>query len=124
MNIEEIRNYCLSKPATEESLPFDEDTLVFKVMGKMFALISITNPDTLNLKCEPEYALELREKYAAIRPGWHMNKIHWNTVQISSGLNKKFISELIDHSYEQVVSKMPKKMQDEILKKSRKATWE
>ncbi len=124
MNIEEIRNYCLSKPGTEETLPFDEDTLVFKVMGKMFALISITDPDTINLKCEPEYAIELREKYEAIRPGWHMNKKHWNTVELITGLSTKFISELIDHSYQQVVSNMPKKLQDEVFKKTRKATWE
>lgn len=124
MNIEEIRNYCLAKPGTEETLPFDEDTLVFKVMGKMFALISISDSGTINLKCEPEYAIELREKYEAIRPGWHMNKKHWNTVELTTGLSKKFISELIDHSYQQVVSNMPKKLQDEVFKKTRKATWE
>lgn len=124
MNIEELRNYCLSKPATEETLPFDEDTLVFKVLGKMFALISISHPDTVNLKCDPEYAAELREKYEAIRPGYHMSKKHWNTVELNSGLGKKLICDLIDHSYDQVVAGMPKKLQNEVFKVTRKATWE
>ena len=124
MNIEEIRNYCLSKAGTEETLPFDEDTLVFKVVGKMFALISITEPDSINLKCDPEYAVELREKYDAVKPGFHMNKKHWNTVELHTGLDAIFICELINHSYEQVVAGLPKKLQNEVFKMTRKATWE
>jgi predicted DNA-binding protein (MmcQ/YjbR family) len=124
MNIEDIRNYCLSKPCTEETLPFDNDTLVFKVMGKMFALMSITEADTINLKCDPEYAAELRESYTEIVPGWHMHKKYWNTVSLHSGLEGHFIKSLIDHSYEQVVAGMPKKLQNEVFKNTRKATWE
>ena len=124
MNIEELRNYCLSKPATEEGLPFNNDVLVFKVVGKMFALISISEPDTVNLKCDPGYAIELREKYEAIKPGFHMNKKMWNTVALTTGLSAKFLRELIDHSYEQVVAGLPKKLQNEVFKSTRKATWE
>ncbi len=108
MNIEEIRSYCLEKLHTTEELPFDEVTLVFKVKGKMFALISMDNPDTMNLKCEPEYAVELREQYEnQIVPGWHMNKKHWNTV--STSLPSSFLKSLIDHSFDEVVKKLPKK---------------
>lgn len=124
MDIEDIRNFCLSKPCTEETLPFDNDTLVFKVMGKMFALISISEADTINLKCEPEYAAELRESHADIVPGWHMNKKYWNTVSLHTGLERDFIISLIEHSYDQVVAGMPKKMQNEVFKSTRKATWE
>lgn len=114
----------MAKPAVEETLPFDNDTLVYKVAGKMFLLISITEADSINVKCEPEYAIELREKYDAIKPGWHMNKKYWNTVELHTGLGGKLIRELIDHSYTQVVAAMPKKLQNEVLGKSRKATWE
>ena len=124
MNIEEIRNFCLAKPAVEEALPFGEDTLVYKVAGKMFLLISISEADSVNLKCEPEYAIELREKYDAIKPGWHMNKKYWNTVELHTGLSSKFIRELINHSYDEVVAGMPKKLQNEVFRKTRKATWE
>lgn len=111
MNIEEIQEYCLSKKAVEETFPFDEDTLVFKVLGKMFLLISLTESNRFNVKCNPERAIELRERYAEIIPGWHMNKTMWNTVYVDGSLPKKLIVELIDHSYDEVVKGMPKKTQ-------------
>lgn len=105
MHIEALRQYCLLKPEVTESFPFDNDTLVFKVAGKMFALISLEKPTTVNLKCEPTYALELREQYPeAVRPGWHMHKKYWNTVSLDQGLPGPFIRDLIDHSYAQVVA--------------------
>ena len=118
MNLEEIREYCLSKKGVEEGLPFGEDTLVFKVMGKMFALISISAPDTINLKCDPEYASELRERYTAVQPGWHMNKKHWNTVSLHDDLGAKEIKKLIDHSFDEVVKKLPKKSRVEFENRS------
>lgn len=118
MYIDEIRSYCLSKAFTEETLPFDNDVLVFKVMGKMFALISISAPDTINLKCDPEYAVELRERYTAVQPGWHMNKKHWNTVALHEDLGTKQIKKLIDHSFDEVVKKLPKKSRMEFENRS------
>ena len=115
MNIEILREHCLSKPATEECFPFDEDTLVFKVMGKMFALTSLREPTTVNLKCEPEYAVELREQHTEIIPGFHMNKNLWNTVSFEGNLDDRFIVSLIDHSYDQVVAKLPKKVRAQML---------
>ena len=115
MFIDELREYCIAKPFTEETFPFDEDTLVFKVMGKMFALISLSEPDTVNLKCDPEYASELRERYIAVQPGYHMNKKMWNTVALQSDVDETLLRKLIDHSYEEVVKGMPKKIQREIL---------
>lgn len=114
MHIESIRNYCLAKAGTTESFPFDEDTLVFKVMGKMFALISITHSDTINLKCDPERALELRAEWEEVQPGYHMSKVHWNTVSLRGRLGDRLISELIDHSYE-LVAKSLKKAEREAL---------
>jgi len=110
MNIESLRLYCLSKKEVTESFPFDEDTLVFKVAGKMFALTSLENAVRVNLKCDPEYAQELRAEYPeAIYAGYHMNKKHWNTVVYEGGgLSTTFLKELIDHSYEMVVKKMKK----------------
>ena len=109
MNIEEIREHCISKPGTTEGFPFGEQTLVFKVMGKMFALLPLDDPVSMNLKCDPEYALELRERYEGrIRPGWHMNKKHWNTVSLVDNLESKLIGHLINHSYDLVVSKLKK----------------
>jgi len=113
MDIEIVREYCLSKPHVTESFPFDEHTLVFKVMNKMFALIGLANEDPyVNLKCDPDYALELREEYDAIRPGYHMSKKHWNSVYLEHGLTRKQIAEFIDHSYDLVVSKLPKKVRE------------
>ncbi|WMX12278.1 MULTISPECIES: MmcQ/YjbR family DNA-binding protein [unclassified Aureispira] len=115
MNIEDFRIYCLSKPGTEEGFPFDQDTLVFKVMGKMFALTSLSREGfTVNLKCDPDRALELREEYMAIQPGYHMSKKHWNTVDFEAGLRNSFLKELIDHSYEMVVKGLTKKLKEEL----------
>ncbi len=110
MNIEELREYCLSKKGAQECFPFDEDTLVVKVGGKMFALIDLIGDLSINLKCDPEKALELRENYSAIVPGYHMNKRLWNTVYINGSLSNKLIKELINHSYELVYSSLPKKI--------------
>ncbi len=103
MNIEDIREYCMAKDAVEEGFPFGEDTLVFKVNGKMFLLVSLSsNPLQFNAKCDPERAAELREQYDCIIPGYHMNKRHWNTIITDNTLTKKQLKELIDHSYELV----------------------
>ncbi|MDO9276812.1 MAG: MmcQ/YjbR family DNA-binding protein [Lutibacter sp.] len=112
MNIEEFREYCLSKNHVTESFPFDEETLVFKVAGKMFALAGLEHhPATVSLKCDPEKALELREEYDEITPGYHMNKMHWNTVIIDGNLSHKLIRELIDDSYNLVLKGLTKKQQ-------------
>ena len=116
MNIEDFRNYCLSKKGVTEGFPFDNKTLVFKVMNKMFALTSIENFISINLKCDPEKAVLLREEHPEIKPGYHMSKVHWNTVSISGDLNPTFMLELINHSYELVVNKLSKK--DQALLKS------
>jgi predicted DNA-binding protein (MmcQ/YjbR family) len=109
LSIEEIRDYCLSKPGTTESFPFDEDTLVFKVMGKMFCLTSLSEPNRINLKCDPEKAVDLRERYECVIPGFHMNKKMWNTVIIDGSVSKKLLQEWIDHSWDEVVKGLPKK---------------
>ena len=116
MDIIELRTYCLSKPYTEECLPFDENTLVFKVMKKMFALLSLDEPayPRLNLKCDPELAIELREKYTCINPGYHMNKKLWNSITVDGSVSDDLIKSWIDHSYNEVVKKLPKKLQSEI----------
>ena len=112
MNIEEFRDYCLSKNQVTESFPFDKETLVFKVAGKMFALAGLGHhPATVSLKCDPEKALELREEHDEITPGYHMNKMHWNTVIIDGNLSHKLIWELIDDSYNLVIKGLPKKQQ-------------
>lgn len=117
MNVEEFRDYCLSKQWVTEAFPFDEHTLVFKVAGKMFALFPLERlPPQANLKCDPARAIELRENYVGtIIPGYHMSKKHWNTLFLES-LPKKIIFELIDHSYELVFSKLPKKIKDGLKK--------
>jgi len=115
MNIEELRDYCLQKPAVTEGLPFGEDTLVFKVAGKMFLLTSISQGTSFNVKCEPELAVELREKYTEVQPGYHMNKKMWNTVSLDGTLTKKQLHDMIDHSYDEVVKGLPKKVQEEIV---------
>ena len=111
MNIEEFRNYCLSKKGVEETFPFDKVTLVYKVLGKIFALTGLDEEVfKVNLKCDPELAVTLREEHPGqLISGWHMNKKHWNTVYFENGLNTKFLCELIDHSYDLIVSKLPKK---------------
>jgi predicted DNA-binding protein (MmcQ/YjbR family) len=103
MNIEEFREYCLSKPAVSESFPFDENTLVFKVAGKMFALTDLANIFSINLKCQPEKCLELREHYNCVNPGYHMNKTHWNTIIVDGSVNDELLKEWIDLSYNLVV---------------------
>jgi len=109
MNVEEFHNYCLNKKGVEDCFPFDEHTLVFKVMGKMFALAGLERqPFQVNLKCDPDYAIELRENYEDIFAGYHMSKKHWNTVYFENGLETKFLCELIDHSYDLVVQKLKK----------------
>lgn len=115
MDIETFRQYCLSKKGVTEEFPFNETTLVFKVMGKMFALSGLERiPHEINLKCDPEKAMELRETYdGLIYAGYHMNKKHWNTVVIEN-LPTDLIIEMIDHSYNLVVSKLPKKLRDTI----------
>jgi predicted DNA-binding protein (MmcQ/YjbR family) len=110
MNIEEIRDHCLAKPGVTEGFPFGEDVLVFKVMNKMFALTGLEgDPPYVNLKCDPERTIELREEYEDIRPGWHMNKAQWNSVYFTGGLSRDLVLELIDHSYELVVQGLKKK---------------
>jgi predicted DNA-binding protein (MmcQ/YjbR family) len=114
LNIEEIRDYCLVKPGVTEDMPFGEDTLVFRVGEKLFLLTSISDSTQFNVKCDPELAVELRERYSEVRPGYHMNKKHWNTVHTDGSLSRKQICEMIDHSYELVLKSLPKKVQDEI----------
>lgn len=111
MNIEEIRAYCLSRESTSEDFPFDEDVLVFRTSGKIFALISLSQSDRINLKCDPVYAVELRDQFTAVRPGFHMNKKHWNTVFLNEDLEESLIYKLIDHSYECVVRSLSKSEQ-------------
>ncbi len=113
MDIETAREYCLSKKAVTECLPFDEYSLVMKVMGKMFALIDLESANKLFLKCDPEYALELRERYSAIEGAYHFNKKYWNQLFLDGGLSDKLIKHLIDHSYEEVLKKFTKKMRTE-----------
>lgn len=120
MNIEEFREYCIQKPGVTEEFPFDEETLVFKVMGKMFALTNLVGDWNLALKCDPEWAIELREQFPAIRPGYHMNKVHWNTVAMDGSLSQKLILESIDHSYQLVVAKLPGKLKNELDQLKRK----
>ncbi len=116
MNIEEFRNYCIAKKGVEETFPFGEQTLVFKVLGKMYALTGLDEIEcSANLKCDPEWAIELREQHPDdIAPGYHMSKKHWNTVRCEAGLDDGFIKKLIDHSYNLVVSSLPKKIQEEL----------
>lgn len=113
MNIEEIRAYCISKAHVTESFPFDESTLVFKVHNKMFALVDIDDKEFINLKCDPDRALRLREEFTEITPGYHMNKRLWNSVSITGFLSDDFIKELIDHSYELIWESLPRKIRDQ-----------
>ena len=118
MNIQQLYEFCLSKKGVTEHFPFDEDTLVFKVGGKMFCLTSFKKWEegdySINLKCNPEYALELRSQYEAVNPGYHMSKVHWNTVDVDKDLPLKEIVKLIEHSYELVFKSLTKKTQNEI----------
>ncbi|MGY0391608.1 MmcQ/YjbR family DNA-binding protein [Bizionia sp. KMM 8389] len=119
MNIEELRNYCLSKKGATEHFPFDEDVLVFKVGNKMFLLTSLKNWEqekaTINVKCDPDYALELRATYKSVIPGFHMNKKHWNTVSLFNGdLSVQQITQMIDESYELIVKSLTKKVRNSL----------
>jgi predicted DNA-binding protein (MmcQ/YjbR family) len=113
MNVEEIRAYCIDKKGVTESFPFDDDTLVFKVLDKIFLLISLERqPLRINVKCDPEKAIELRESYSDnILPGYHMNKLHWNTVIINQELSNTLIKKFIDDSYHLVLKSLPKAKQ-------------
>ena len=109
MDLAKFREYCLGKPDATEGTPFGPDVLVFKVSGKIFALASLDQvPATANLKCDPDLALELRDRYEQVTPGYHMNKKHWNTVEIESGIPEIELRKMIDHSYELVVKRLPK----------------
>jgi len=110
MNIEDFREYCLSKPGVSESFPFDETTSVFKVCGKMFALTDLVDEFSINLKCDPEKAIALREQFPAVNPGYHMSKKHWNTIAVDGSMNDQLLYELIDHSYDLVVKSLPMKV--------------
>lgn len=113
MNIEEYRDYCLGKKAVTESFPFDESTLVFKVAGKMFALTGVDTFRYINLKCDPERALELRDTYQGVQPGYHMNKKLWNSVYLEQDVPDRLVYELIDHSYDLIVASLTKKARNE-----------
>src|SRR5436309_15155913 len=109
MHLEEFRNYCLSKTGASEGTSFGEDVIVFKVSGKMFALAVLDEvPTTVNLKCDPDLALELRDRYEQVTPGYHMNKKHWNSVGIESGIPDPELRKMIDHSYDLVINGLPK----------------
>lgn len=114
MNIEQLREYCLSLKGTDEGFPFDENTLVFKVMGKMFALTNLNGDFYVNLKCDPDKAIELRETYPCVQPGYHMSKIHWNSVRIDGTLSDQLLESWIKDSYELIVSKLTKKQKEEL----------
>lgn len=116
MDLEAFRKYCLSKKGVSEGFPFGEDTLVFKVMGKIFAITSFEQPLSVNLKCDPERAIELRERYEEVQPGYHMNKKHWNTVNFEGNISVKELREMTDHSYELVVNSLTKKLKEELLR--------
>lgn len=114
MNIEEIRDYCLAKPGVTEDMPFGEDTLVFRVGEKLFLLASLSQGDRFNVKCNPERAIELREQYTEVQPGYHMNKKHWNTVHVNGNLSRRQICEMIDHSYDLVLKSLSKNIREQI----------
>ena len=114
MDIESVREDCLTKRAASEEFPFDDTTLVFKVAGKMFACMPLERPDILILKCDADYALDLREQYSAIEPAWHFNKKYWNQHRISE-LDDGLLISLIDHSYDEVLKKLPRKVREDIL---------
>jgi predicted DNA-binding protein (MmcQ/YjbR family) len=114
MNIEEYRDFCLSLPGATEELPFGPDTLAFKVGGKIFALTSLQTFASINLKCDPEQAVELRERYDYVLPGFHQNKKHWNTVVIGTGATVAQLRQWITHSYQLVVASLPKALRAEL----------
>ena len=109
MNIETLREYCISKAGVTESFPFDKDTLVFKLDNKIFLLTNLASTQTFNLKCEPEKTIALREEFEDVKPGFHMNKQHWNTVCYNGSLTDKMLFKLIDHSYDLIYQSLSKK---------------
>ncbi|MFN8145230.1 MAG: MmcQ/YjbR family DNA-binding protein [Bacteroidia bacterium] len=118
MNIETLRSYCIQKPMVTEEFPFDEVTLVFKVLNKAFLLTGLDGLGLqFNVKCDPEKAIELREQYSCVLPGYHMNKKHWNTIVDDGTVTDKQLKDWIDHSYDMVVAGMPKKDQEKLRKK-------
>ena len=116
MNIEDLRDYCLQKPGVTEGLPFGPEVLVFKVGDKIFLLTSLDTADRFNVKCDPELAIELREKFTEVQPGYHMNKKLWNTVYMSGSLSNSQLHQMIDHSYTLIFNSLPQKIKDQILK--------
>lgn len=114
MNVEDYRDYCLKKPGVTEGFPFGEQTIVFKVMNKIFSLTGVENFVSINLKCDPELAIELREEFHSIKPGFHMNKKHWNTIENEGDVTDKKIFELTDLSYNLVVKKLTKKLKAQL----------
>lgn len=117
MNIEQIQKYCLKKPGVSMDFPFDEQTMVFKVMGKIFLLAGLDEfPLRINLKCDPEKAIELREQFESVLPGYHMNKTHWNTVIIDGRVRKDDILDWIDHSYDLVVKSLKISLKEQLKK--------
>ena len=116
MNVESLREYCLSKKSVTEDFPFGETTLVFRVKEKIFLLVALdADPLQFNAKCNPEKATGLREEYDAIKPGYHMNKKHWNTIVIDGSIPNKLVKEMIDDSYNLIVQSLPKKSREELL---------
>lgn len=116
MNSEELHEYCINKKGVTAEFPFDENTLVYKVSGKMFALVALDEEIlAVNLKCDPELAIELREQYTAVNPGYHMNKKYWNTITLDGSVSTNLIKEWIDHSYQEVVKKLSKKEKEHLL---------
>lgn len=113
MQLNTLLNYALSLKGVEETFPFDKTTLVLKVGGKMFLLVDIDDASSVNLKCDPEKAIELREKYSGVQPGYHMNKKHWNTVTLVGDVDDQLIFDLVKHSYQLVIQSLPKKLKDE-----------
>ena len=110
MNVESVRDYCLSLPAASEYFPFDETTLAFRVVDKIFAMIDLEDTQWFVLKCDPDYALELRDRHPEITAAWHMNKKHWNQLDLEGHLTDELIQKLILHSYKLVASKLPRKV--------------
>lgn len=115
MNIEELREYCLSLKGVEEGFPFDQNNLVFSVRGKMFCATNVNTFEFINVKCDPDKAIQLREQYEDVTPGYYMNKAHWNSVKTTGKLSDAMIQEWISDSYHLVVASLPKKIQKELI---------
>ena len=116
MNIEQVREFCLKKKGVTEELPFDEESPVYKVMGKIFLIAGLNPPVSINVKCDPEKAVELRERYDCVSPGYHMNKLHWITIEIEGTVKNSLIEEWIIHSYDLVVKGLKKSLKEELNK--------